>query len=237
MCFKNNKFILLRECLLKYWDMIGNLFLYISLQNELFDKNRYPIWIYVTGFCAIITSFARLMLKFRRLDIQSIKYLTNPMLPCERYMCNTRENGTYSPSCNRLFCGGFILFFLWLFYAILIYPFITFFVIISVFYKQNNDEINLLLLLYKNHNIQSILFEDIPLLVILIQIYIIEQKKLIIIWVSLSTFIKITLILKRIYHNKILYDIEELNENIIYNLARSKSSEKALNLELQIIKE
>lgn len=243
MCFKNKKIILLKECLLKYWDMIGNLLLYQTLNDERINENRYPVWVYIVGSCAIITSFARLMLKFRRLDIKSISWITSPMLPCERCMCNTREDGTYQPAWYRILCCGFWVFLLWLWYAVLIYPFITLFVIISIFYYNIDDmEINKLLLLYKNHNIQAFIFEDIPLVIVLTQIYIIDRKDIVVlIWVCFSTCIKFMTVLNRIYQQKLLYSIEELNTTINYNLTNTtsnsstpKQNDNALDLEIQI---
>ena len=215
MCCKNKKFILLKECLLKYWDISGNILLYQTLNLERISSNNYPIWVYIVSFFAIITSFARLMLKFRRLNIPSISCIMTPMLPCEKCMCDKRENGTYNPSIIRLICGGFVLFFFWLWYAILIYPFITFFVIICIFYYHIEDnEFNELLLLYKNHNIIALIIEDIPILIVLIQIYSIDQDGLFtLIWISILTGIKLLFITYRyITEKKFLYDISEFQQ-------------------------
>jgi hypothetical protein len=227
MCYKNKKFILLKECLLKYWDISGNILLYHTLNNERNYTNNYPIWVYIVAFCAIITSFARLMLKFRRLNIPSISCIMTPMLPCEHYMCDTRENGTYRPSISRLLCGGFILFFFWLWYAIFIYPFITFFVIICIFYYHIRDnEFNELLILYKNHNIIALFIEDIPILIILIQIYSIDKDGLFtLIWISILTVIKLVSLLYRlITENRLLYEITEFQNYTLTNLNSNSST-------------
>lgn len=246
-CSKNKKFILFKECLLKYWDISGNILLYQTLTLEQKDENKYPTWVYILASIAIITSFARLMLKFRRLNIPSISCIMYPMLPCENCMCDTRQNGTYQPVWKRIFCGGFILFILWLWYAILIYPFITFFVIISVFYYDiDQSEFIQLLHLYKNHNIIALFIEDLPIMICLITIYSIDKKGLFtLIWICILTFIKILSMSRRLYlKKKLLYSLEELQEEIVeYELANTNSDtfdeplETSLNLETQILQE
>lgn len=245
MCCKNKKLILLKECILKYYDMAGNLLLYQTLsQNNKTDKN-YPIWVYIVAWFAIISSFARLMLRFRRLDIQTISCLTSPMITCELCLCDKISEDDkikYKPAWHRIFCCGFWLSFLWLWYAILIYPFVTLSVIISaIYYNVDDIEFNKLLLLYKNHNLTAFIIEDIPIMIVLIQIYIIDKKDLfILIWVCLSTFFKFITILRRLYTKKLLFNIEELNEQLQYDLANSNSNSteekhtRELDVELQI---
>jgi len=221
MC-KNNKFILFKECILKYWGIVGNLILYQTLNQG----QSYPAWIYITAFLAIITSFARLMLKFRRQNIPSISCIMYPMLPCEKCLCDTREDGTYQPVPRRILCGGFLLFFLWIWYALIIYPFITFFVIICIFYYHiEDDEFSELLLLYKNHNLIAIFIEDIPIFIIVIAINVIDNKGIVaLVWYCIMMFIKLfTLSLRIFIDNKFLYTIEEINENT-YRLANTHSN-------------
>lgn len=212
MCFKNKKLILLKECFLKYWDITGNILLYRNISHS-----NYPFWIYFIAIISTLFSFGRLMLKFRRIEIKSINWLMYPMLPCEQYMCDTRENGTYEPAFYRIIFCGYIVLIFWLWYAILIYPFITFFVIISVFYYNINDnEFNQLLLLYKNHNIIALFIEDIPIIIVLIGIYMIDKKGLFtLIWVSILTVWKSLTLFRRYYRKyKILYDLNDIKTEI-----------------------
>lgn len=222
----NKKFILLKECLLKYWDITNNILLY----QTIFQKN-YPFGFYFIAISATLTSFARLMLKFRRIDISSIKCIMIPMLPCEACMCDERDDGTYNPSqCRILLCCGWLIFLLWIWYAILIYPFITFFVIICVFYYGVNDtEFNQLLLLYKNHNIIALFIEDLPILLVLILIYADDKQGIItLIFVSVLTFFKSLSIFNRYYYkNKFLYTMEDIDLEIVeYERAYSNSSSR-----------
>ena len=247
MCCNNKKLVLLKECVLKYYDMAGNILLYQTLTQDNQTNKSYPTWVYIVAWCAIISSFARLMLRFRRLDIQTISCLTSPMIPCEMCLCNKEEfvnnqdenKIRYKPAYKRIFLCGFWLSFLWLWYAILIYPFITLSVIISTIYYDIDDiEFNKLLLLYKNHNLIAFVVEDIPILAVLIKIYTIDEQDLfVLIWVCLSTSFKLITIFRRIYTRKLLFNINELNDKILYNKANSNSSgaqEEAYNLSLDL---
>lgn len=237
MCCENKKFELLKECLLKYWDISGNILLYSALYNEYNTNNNYPFWVYLLTFIAIITSFARLMLKFRRLDIKSISFIMSPMLPCENYMCNTRVNGTYEPNQRNILLGGFLLFFLWIWYAFLIYPFITLIVMICVFYYNiERNELNQLILLYKNHNILSLFIEDIPIMIVLITIYTIDKKELgTLIWLCVLTIIKIITTSHRLFiKQKLFFTLDEFIENDILYLINENHEIDSSELELQI---
>ena len=236
----SKKFILLKECLLKYWDITNNILLY----QTIFQKN-YPFGFYFIAITATLTSFARLMLKFRRINISSINCIMMPMLPCEAYMCDKRPDGTYDPSkCRILFFCGWLIFLIWIWYALLIYPFITFIVIVSLFYYGVNDsEFNELLLLYKNHNITALFIEDLPILLVLFLIYIDENQGIFtLIFVSILTFLKTFSIIKRYYYKgKLLYNLEDINLEVIeYERAYSSSSSaerlnnNALDVESQI---
>ena len=149
-----------------------------------------------------------------------------PMLPCEHCMCNTREDGTYQPDFKSFFCGGFILFFFWLWYALIIYPFITFFVIICIFYYHIQDEeFSQLLLLYKNHNLIAIFIEDIPIFIIVIVINVIDDGGIFaLVWYCFTMTIKLfTLSLRIFIDNKFLYTLDEINE-LEYELTNTNSN-------------
>ena len=87
MCCENKKFHLLKECILKYYDIAGNLLLFQTLYQHYKSHKNLPTWLYIIAWCAVISSFTRLMLKFRRLNIKTISCLTAPMVPCELCLC------------------------------------------------------------------------------------------------------------------------------------------------------
>ena len=230
--------------------MAGNLLLYQTLNQERLSTNKFSVWVYILAWFAIISSFARLMFKFRKSNINSIKWITMPMIPCELSICDMEiidDEVDYRPLWKRIFCCGFICFFLWIWYAILIYPFVTLIVIFyAIIYDVEDIEFTKLVLLYKNHNIIAFIIEDIPILAVLIEVYKTEKKDLfVLIWVCLSTSYKLITIIRRLYNRKLLFNVDELNEEIAYERAKSNSSgsdrnpdiEHALDLELQILDE
>lgn len=219
-CCRNKKCELFKECILKYLNISGNILLIKTIAS-----NHYPVWIYLFAYTFIITSFVRLMLKFRRQEIQSINCIMKPMLPCETYMCDERYDGSYQPSWLRILCGGFLLFFLWLWYAFLIYPFITFFVIISIcYYQVDDDEFHQLFLLYKNHNMIAFFIEDIPIFFILAYIYHFYHTGLFsFIWYALVTLIEMIRISKRYYQTgKLLYSMDDIIYEIPLSLSETR---------------
>lgn len=229
----NKKFILLKECLLKYWEISNNIILFRTIYN-----NRYPVGIYFIAYISLIFSFTKLMLNFRYLNIPSISYILYPMEPCEKCMCIKQEDGHYKPSCKRFLLGGFILFSLWLWYAFFIYPFLTFFVIISVFYYHiDDDEFKNLLILYKNHNISVLFISDIPIIILLSIIYSISKKGLFgIIWTCLLTIIKIINITYRYKkYNKIYYDIDDINYEFYNSENQDREMDEIMNISFQSI--
>jgi len=203
--------------------MVGNILLYQALNIERKNHKKFPNYVYALIFIAVISTFVQLMIQFRKTNVKAIKFLTYPLTIFEFCICFREEKldgieeaneRQYTPVWRNILCCGCVCMLFWLWYSIIIYPFITLVVILSLCkYSDNDIELSKLYVLYRNHNIIAFFIEDLPILAALIQIYVINNNRLLVlIWVCVSAGFKFIMILIRyITEKKLLFTIEEVH--------------------------